>query len=566
VIAPASKRPPLPRYVQLYNERPLTPAIVDAAHRGVYEVRSVMTEVIPPVNWHMDPVENRSWRFWLHTMQFMETPLRLYAETHDVEALKRAVAIGLDWLHSNPVGADSLPDFAWYDMATGIRAPFLAFTWRAALSEHLLTSEQDAAFRTGLRAHGDWLLDPHNYTAHSNHGLYEDAGLYLMAGYCEDLPESAAWRAGAERRFIDTLETHVQPEEGLHLEHSPDYHAYVGELLDRLVATGIGGSRTAVLLDRMRRAAPWTVMPDGRLVPFGDTNCEPAPAFAGGRQEQGLGAFLRAGMAFVRHGDSYLAVTGGYHTVAHKHGDELSWCLCEDGRLLVGEAGRWGFRSEQDPQRIYARSSQGHNTLVLDDETFPWFAYQGREYGSALNAAGAGHGWYVIAGQNPLLKDAEHERFICYRPAELLVIIDRLTTGEVRTVHRRVHAAAGIGAASLDHAVLLTDEDGADLARLRDWSDVDVDLSIVHGQSEPTVEGWTYLLDMQEEPVFTMIMACQASACVLVHSLEFTETPISRLRVQPLENGFELSIDRHGPESSYRLTRHEASIAVTRGS
>ena len=66
--------------------------------------------------------------------------------------------------------------------------------------------------------HSQWLSDEENYTPETNHGLFEDAGLYVMGTYAAELPESVEWRDLAEGRFLETLGRHVQFDEGVHKE------------------------------------------------------------------------------------------------------------------------------------------------------------------------------------------------------------------------------------------------------------------------------------------------------------------------------------------------------------
>ena len=195
--------------------------------------------------------------------------------------------------------------------------------------------------------HARWLSDEENYTGETNHGLFEDAGLYLMGAYAAELPESAEWRAHAESRFLETLARHVQFDEGVREEQSPSYHFYIRDMVKRLnEQAGLGGEQLGELVRKLDAAAGWMVMPDGTMVPFGDTDLEEAPAFARESAEtaDGLQAFLESGYAFVRREGSYLGMTCCFHSDAHKQADELSWSLFENGHLVVGEAGRYGYR------------------------------------------------------------------------------------------------------------------------------------------------------------------------------------------------------------------------------
>ena len=519
--------PDLPPYVQFFDERSLSAATLEAIARGTYEVRGRPTELVPPVDWRMDPIDNHAWRFWFHTLQFLEYPLRLYRDRGDVDELRRGLALLLDWIAQNQPGSETEGDYAWYDMSVGVRAPFVAYLWLAARHEGLLAAEEDERLRAAIRQHAAWLMEEENYRPDSNHGLYEDAGLLLLATWARELPESEAWRDFVGARFLATLERHVQREEGLHLEHSPSYHFHVHELMARLYeATGIGGDRLAVLLNQMERVAPWLILPDGTQLPLGDTDPQPAAAWARALPVQhGMAALVRSGLVAVRHGEAHLSVTGAHHSSAHKHADELSWTLFEHGRLLVGEAGRYGHRSERDPHRVYARGAQGHNTLVVGGASFAWNGAPA--YGTALTAAGAGGGWYAATGANPLVgAGIEHRRLVLYRPGHAVVVVDDLAwigdapPDALPPVERRVHAGPGLQARVRDGGFVLVDEEGAVLAEGRDWSATPLtDLVLAHGQEQPRHEGWRYPRDQQAEPVWTTVLHGPFPDAPLVHAL-----------------------------------------------
>jgi hypothetical protein len=66
----------------------------------------------------------------------------------------------------------------------------LGYIWRECRRTDLLESGQETELTNALHVHARWLSDEENYTGETNHGLFEDAGLYLMGAYAAELPES----------------------------------------------------------------------------------------------------------------------------------------------------------------------------------------------------------------------------------------------------------------------------------------------------------------------------------------------------------------------------------------
>jgi len=70
---------------------------------GYFSVRGRPTELKPPVDWRMDPIENRSWRAWLHTMRFLAVPLLAYEQEGDGDRRRFLLPAELLNRHGPPV-------------------------------------------------------------------------------------------------------------------------------------------------------------------------------------------------------------------------------------------------------------------------------------------------------------------------------------------------------------------------------------------------------------------------------------------------------------------------------
>ena len=165
----------------------------------------------------------------------------------------------------------------------------------------------------------------------------------------------------------------------------------------------------------------------------------------------GTQTYFGAGFAFVREpgagGDlGYLAVTDGFHNLTHKHADELSFELFDHGASIVSDTGLY----HKDPGEIrdYVVSNRAHSGLAVDGLDLP-ISDPDLAYGSGLQAAGEGDGWYAIEGRNPLLRGqgVAHTRLFLYRPGSALVIVDRLRSANVHTYTRylQLHPEVELG-------------------------------------------------------------------------------------------------------------------------
>ena len=95
-----------------------------------------------PLDWSVDPFEDRSWQHHLHSWRTMEHWLHEYRRDGNVDHLTVPIAIALDW-HRFHVEEGRTSDFQWYDHSTGLRASRLAFLLEFILSGQIEVRESD---------------------------------------------------------------------------------------------------------------------------------------------------------------------------------------------------------------------------------------------------------------------------------------------------------------------------------------------------------------------------------------------------------------------------------------
>lgn len=516
------------------------------------------TELRPPIDWLENPHGSRTWRYELHTLTWLKEALARHAGGGDVETLAVAREVVLDWARQHMrAGSEEVSEFAWYDMAVGLRAPYIGYVLRACRNEEMLGEEDAELLLEAAERHGAELADVRNYSAAHNHGLFQNEGLYLLARQLPVLPAASAWRELARVRMMATLEETVSFEDGAHLEHSAAYQLAIVELIARLAANVRDLPELGDLLDRMRRTAAWQVTPAKRVAQLGDTDDLPAPRWARDTAAglRGMRVLFEAGQAFVREGDGYLAVSAAHHSAAHKHSDDTGFVLVENGQVLLGDAGRWGYY-EDEPDRIYARSAAAHNVLTVDGEDFAW--RETEPYGSGIEAAGEGDGWYAIVVRNPLLarQGVTHRRVLLYRPAEALIVLDEVLAAEPHEYARRFHFGPELTAKRSRRSGQVTLAADGISAVLADASEAKVELA--RGRDEPRL-GWIYPGDRERVETWTATLRSRAASATLATALTLRDDPLEVIvrRVEPSQ--VELQI---GTVASLRLSLDGRSATI----
>ncbi|HKJ36847.1 MAG TPA: heparinase II/III family protein, partial [Solirubrobacterales bacterium] len=296
-----------------------------------------------------------------------------------------------------------------------------------------------------IMRHAAVLTDPDTYKP-TNHGLFVDLGLTLLARQLDAMPASETWAELGRERFAETLNDRVVADEGFWLEHSAGYQILISRSLARFLE--VPGNATPELTDLLRRmqdVVGWLRAPDGRIPQLGDSDLKRAPRFAEvrARDDRGVLELDDSGLAIVKGEDGgYLAVMSSYHSDAHKHSDALTFDLFDRDRRLITDTGL--YHKDKDENFAFAHSERAHSVLTVDGEPFPRDGTGA--FGSGIEQTGKGHGFAAILGTNPATEElgVDHQRLFVYEPGRVLVIVDRLRSGAKHRYARFLQFAPGV--------------------------------------------------------------------------------------------------------------------------
>ncbi len=532
------------------------------AMRGRYVVLSASkpVKIRPPADWSFDPIDSRRFRSEYFALNYLDTLFYIYSvsDLYDraakVRALERARALALDFIRQNPFGGRGVDERAWGNKTAGDRVGYLGYLTRALACEGMLRGSQARVLLDSLAFHGKFLSRPTVYSP-SNHGLFIDLGLGLLARYAPFLTNAKRWDLLSQNRFRETLLRRVFPSEGIWLEHSPSYQFLILSTLDVFVrATRPEDPLLESLLARMRAAGSAFVMPDGRIPQFGDSYLDFAPASASPEpgldalmeplRTDGLTVFPRSGYAMVRNAasSSYLAIASSFHNRSHKHADDLSFELFEDGQRIVNDTGLY----EKDTGRYtdFQRSSQAHSTLTVDGRSF---GQKDPPYGSGLIATGGGvSSWFGVLAKNPRTErqGVVHERLFLYRPTDALIVVDRITTRKRHDYDRRFQLGPNL---------TVTPREGAlGLAAPGFSGEISDDTSLSGSRSRRvrgnrrTLEGFNFPFFRTREPRWTIDFQSSGRSSVHATTISLDGSDVVRAKVPEGGDGRSVILYRDG--------------------
>lgn len=549
------------------------------------------------IPWVLTTPGLRSWNFRIHCWDMLNPLLKAHSEAGDRRFLTAAVKVAKEWVehHQNPEAQEPRRSFAWYDMAVGMRAYRLAYILQSARHFDLIDAHLDDHLWRSLRDHQRYLADDTNIRFHNNHGYYQVAGQLAMGRRFSDQSPAMAEAVDQGRERLARMLEQQFTSEGVHREHSPDYHRMVYETLKALIDAGlVEDTDTIAFADRIERALAWFVLPNQRIANFGDSDYRlmrrnrsdatrkwrthemrywVTSGKSGHAHDTHWVAFPESGYFVARHPDamradrlknsSYLAQTCAFHSRTHKHADDLSFIWSEHGTDILVDAGRYGYlgKTEQgsalwreghwysDPGRVYCESTRAHNTLEFDDTNLPRKGV--RPYGSALTRwAETEDGLLAVESECRHFRRIRHARLLLFLPGEWLVVLDWFHDNlkGPHDVKQWFHLAPELQLKA-NAGTYHVEVPGSDLPlRVASLLSEPTASPPIIGQNAPTMQGWWSPAERKMVPNFafsyTLANACNGAFATLFAFTEKLTIQESRINTSGRKGQFTWRDDR----------------------
>ncbi len=478
---------PCPPKYAVRVSRPAERAEIRAAKRGRFEIEGIRVKVGKHTNWAYNPRGSLAFQARLNDLRFLDVLFYAYRHNGDRRALRKAKQIVVDWVKSrgNRRKRPATPR-TWFDKVAGDRAAYIAYATRAASCERMLRNPKLARKLLGsVEQHIRFLSGRKRYS-NTNRGLFMDLGLIFSGRQMRFLPGATKARNRGERRFLKNVRDHVIPGEGMWLEHSSTYQFLTIGAIERYLEV-IKGNKPFLdaILPTMKDTAAWMTMPDQRTLQNGDSYQDRAARFAQSinRTQQGMRVLGASGIAFVkpRKKSNYLSLLANYHSEIHRHSDDLSFDLYENGHRIVSDSGI----PDKDfgTPYLYAVSAPAHSVVTVDGQDFP----RDREhaYGSGILASGQGAGWYALLATNPTVaaQGVTHERLLLYKPGSAVVVADSLRSPSAHSYRSYLQFGPEFGLQQTADGVRLFD--GPDQVQVYNESTVPLRREVARGQHDP---------------------------------------------------------------------------------
>lgn len=316
-----------------------------------------------------------------------------------------------------------------------------------------------------------WLEKNIEYHLLANHYLKNGVALFFAGMYLGGA-DAERWLEKGRRILVSELAEQFLADGG-HYERSPMYHAIsVMDYLDILNLTGSSSCAEALpeMADfkaRIRRALEFLddiCLPDGDIPLLNDSALgiapEPRHILSYGSQVVGYNRRLQTndltikakpdtGYFIIRDAQDMMVIdcgaVGPNYQPGHGHADTLSFVLALNKQRIIVDSGVYDY--ESGSRRIYARSTDAHNTIKIDghDQSEVWGVFRIARRAFPLCASltcwegryatfeGAHDGYVRLLGR-PI-----HKRVIDYTSPGEWVIRDMVSGTGVHTVESYLH-------------------------------------------------------------------------------------------------------------------------------
>ena len=547
----------LPRAIYLnesttFHSNPLESAMksIEKGHLA----QGIRIKLETPVNWQKYSSDSRSVRYKIQAWGGLDAILHYDSLEHDDKMFNKAFSHIMDWINFFIID-DNDDDFAWYDMAVGQRASKLAYAIRRAIEKNE-NIEDIAAMIVCAEIHLRELMEEEKIAEHSNHGLFQMAGLLAIGKSLPLLTNSVHASSFAMTKIKSMLKNHFT-EDYLHKEHSPMYHIFMTNYVSILLNSGfMSGSHEFVKLAKGAiEAASWFAQPDGMILQFGDTPNIPIVERANFQLHKyrnrvtapnGLKFFEEGGLVVHSHysesngPQGYLAFNGGFHSRQHKHADDFNIQLFNNGVDILVDPGTFTYQYDL-PERMYVESTRAHNCLEIDGLNYS--RYRADAFGNAIKSVLEVGDCIVIEAEvrrkrlvspqipNNKIKIEDaidvnifHRRKIIYHPDNYMLVIDLMSSEQAHSYRQwyKINPELKIEVDELEF--FLRSKEGVPIAKIQNLYPLESVIDSVSGIVKPELQGWVSLDGHTLQKANSISIKSEGSDCIIATVFDLNPT------------------------------------------
>lgn len=456
-----------------------------------------------PIEWNTSPFNDRNWKFQLNMWRFLDNALYQYDVDKNISHIIPIRKILIDW-HDYHHKNHNTNEFIDKDMAVGARAMRLAYYVSADATYIKQNNDFKRIIEDIIFDHLIFLINIENI-AYSNHTLTDIHGLMalskLLPIFFKKIIEN--YIDIVFPKMVDNQFT----ESGFHKENSPEYHFFAIKCFNGLKKSQwFEKYNLSELLNKANTNKNLFYMPDGRILPFGDSTNKAQPSdikvvnFKNDHQlydANGYLIFKKALSDRKIETSTYLAINGCLNSRFHKHNDNLSFIWFE-GEDIIRDFGKFAYKSSKF--RTYAMSTASHNTIEFNSKNFysgnliqaeQFFnnSFKKKDYSNdILNIESSIT--YSSGLEENNISGLTHQRNFILSPSKNLIIKDKITGHTPDTIKQYFHLSHQWKLVSASNSMIKLISDKTSRFLTIKLSEHVGTLSYYYGSDLP-LQGWT---------------------------------------------------------------------------
>jgi len=348
------------------------------------------------INWSANPYQDITWDYYFHSLWMINYLIDAYTLSNQEKYLIEAMEIIISWNDANPNQENQSSPSAWKDHSTANRLTMYVHFWDNYRESNVTNIEFTNQFMDIIQSHANFTAKPGNYAWWNNHGLFQSQALLQIGYFFPEIENSSDWLELSKSRITTRLLTNVT-ESGIFKEHSTAYHYLAVKLFIAIEEFcnyyNFEIQKLSSTIHKMQEYMGYVAKLDGTVPMIGDSSAVqflqlPEDSVTNDfllyrmtNGEQGVMpknnsiVYHDAGVAIFKNDwgketPLYLNFVNRYHSVAHKHSDDLSFVLSYGETDFLVDSGKYNY-VEENPYRKYIRSTLAHNTITVDNVSYP---------------------------------------------------------------------------------------------------------------------------------------------------------------------------------------------------
>lgn len=397
-----------------------------------------------------------------------------YNISSNMEYLDLASELIKSWLEYEP---NSNNRFTWYAHSSSDRVLRMVYFILTVKKNNITKyGELINEIHDSIKKHAEYLYGDANYIS-NNQGTLIDRALYTVSLYLDD-GSAKKYREKAINRLMNAFKTNFS-DEMVYLENSIHYHLYTLDLFFTIEKSlNHFGDSCGVDQSAIEKSVDFFIhysKPDLSFPIIGDSiknslmnefsfspsvkqypplewllssgkSGKPPKKLFKVYQNEGYAFFRNSWDVEGKNGITYTSFRSGFLKTSHKHADDLSFTLFDKGKDIFIDPGNSTF--ESGAYKDFFISALAHNTVVVDDETYPFL--EGNNEDTNIIDYGNEDDYSFVIGKNDMYGGVNITRSLYYLKNGGLVIVDDVHSPDVHEYSQYFHLSSKINIGHVD--------------------------------------------------------------------------------------------------------------------